>query len=953
MTPHATQHAIDDDWNEFPPGALDAPTQMQRREFLRLMAASLALAEAGGCSRLPPEEIVPHTHNQQQTIPGVPAYYATSVLRNGYAMGVLVRSDDGRPTKIEGNPDHPASLGATDAIMQAELLTLYDPARSSVVRRRGTVADWSDFDGMLRERTRALVERGGEGLHIVLPPLTSPTTLAMIDRARSRLPRAEWYRHETLGSEVQAAGITLATGKDLEPIIDLRGARVVLALDADLFGATPHGVRLAHDVANARRESLDVGRVSSVLFVAEPAPTASGARADYRLAARRSDIPAIAGAIATGLGVRVDAPPPPESARRWIDRVTTALKNARGAGVVIAGPAQPPEVHALALAINAAIGSVGKTIRCIQPVERLRTACRPFGGCLDALEANVVDTLLLLGVNPAYDAVERERLARALPLARHSVHAGLYRDETALICEWHAPLSHELEQWGDARAFDGTAGIIQPLTEPIYGGRSLLRILAHLADVSPVVSDLELVQAHWQDQRAGAGWDSWWRSTLKSGIVPDSAAPHVDPGAIRSPASLPSRGEGAGIELAISPHPALLDGRHAGNAWLQELPDSITQLTWGNAALISPALAASLGVESGEVLALEAEGRRIEIPAMVVPGVAAETIGLALGYGRTAGGDVCVGRGVDVNQLRAIGSPWVIAGATAAGTGERRSFALGQVHSDMQGREIVRVLRPGEETLKPAKTVHLPLYNRTTPKSSQQWGMSIDLAACTGCGACVVACQAENNVPVVGPSEVGRGRRMHWLRVDRYFDGESDEAEIRFQPLACVQCEDAPCELVCPTGATQHSNDGLNEMNYARCIGTRYCSNNCPYKVRRFNFFRYADDAPEIQRMRNPRVTTRGRGVMEKCTYCVQRIRSAEFDARASNSRIPDGAAIPACQQACPTQAIVFGDVADTTTRVSRTKQSPRTYSPLGELNTKPRTTYLADVRPPRDEGGA
>ncbi len=938
-------------WEEFSADALIPPTALQRREFVRLMAASLALTAAAGagCAGTPPEDVVPHTHNQTRFIPGVPQWYATSLVRNGLGIGVLVRSDDGRPTKIDGNPDHPASLGATDAITQAELLTLYDPERSRSVRFRGRLSTWDALQSTL---TTMLVDHTvahGRGLHIVLPPTTSPTALGLIERVRAKLPEAAWYRHDPLRIDAGAAGATLESGAHADLVLNLRESSAVVACDLNIFGPHAAGVRFARDFSTRRRESMNSGTVGDrrprpALFVAEPVPTITGFRADDRLPIRRSEVRLLVQAIAAAFGIGTSPSGMPEHARAWAARAVAALRDAGDRGVLLAGEAQEAAVRSLALTVNQRLGAFGRTVLAIEPVESFRGMARPFEDCLAALDRGEVGTLLLVGVNPIYDLAGQPEASAALRRAGTSIHLGLYLDETAVACDWHAPLAHDLESWSDARAYDGTAGIIQPLTSPLYGGRTLLWLLSQLAGESRS-SDLECVNRYWRERIDRQDWDSWWRSVLMAGAIEGTQSqqvrlPPASPAPIKTPPSSES------FELAINPHSALLDGRNATNAWLQELPDTITQLCWENAALIGPSLADTLHLKTGDFLRITVGDRSCELPALVLPGVAPDSIGLTLGYGRTAGNTVAVRSGTNVRALQTSLDAVSIPQASVKRIGRWRALTIAQLHDSMAGREIVRTVHPDAPAVTAREPVHLPLYEPAPMTSPQQWGMTIDLAACTGCGACVVACQAENNGSVVGPGEVRRGRRMHWIRVDRYFLGDRDNPEIRAIPLACVHCEAAPCELVCPTGATQHSNDGLNEMNYARCIGTRYCSNNCPYKVRRFNFFRFADDRPPIQRMHNPRVTTRGRGVMEKCTYCVQRIRSAEFNARAEDRPIRDGEVVPACQQVCPTQAIVFGDVADKTTRVSGLRSDPRAYSLLGELNTRPRTRHLADVRP-------
>lgn len=931
--------------DEFAAGHFDPPTAMERRDFLRLMSASLLMAGLSGCNRPPPEHIVPLTHQQTAFTPGVPQWYATSVTRQGYAMGVRVRSDDGRPTKIEGNPLHPASLGATDAITQAELLSLYDPGRSASVRRQGMLSDWTSLETAIRDRVIALEAAGGRGLHVVLPPTTSPTLASLAQRVMERAPQSRWYRHDSLSN---AGGASRPTPTGRPPVsqhYDLSRVDVIVTLDCDLFGPHPQGVRLAHDFAEARRRSLKANALLPHLFVAEPVPTLTGARADDRVAAMRSEMVHVAQTLAAGLDSSTQALPLARPLQEWVYRVVMALRDARGRALVVAGPAQPAELHRLVLWINQRLDSIGSSLILTEPIEPLIDQLQPFSECVAAMEADEVDTLFLLGVNPVYDALERTRLSRALPRVPFTLHLGLYRDETAELCAWHAPMTHELEQWSDARAFDGTAGLMQPLTRPLYAGRSLLWILSVLAG-DQLIDDHQTVMNYWRRRAGSRDFDRWWRQALATGVIPDTAAATTTTpaSAVESAAELLTKQPGrTKLEVVFAPHPYLLDGRYAHNAWLQELPDPITQLTWSNAAVLSHDHAQRLKVRDGDIVRIASEDASIELPAILVQGLAPDTIALSLGHGRTAGSPTGVRRGVDVGPLRTPASPWVGEGLVIERTGRHVTLARAQLHDSMHDRDIVRVVRPGEGVAA-EREVHLPLYDSPPLKAPQQWGMSIDLGVCTGCSACVVACQAENNVPVVGPEQVALGRRMHWLRVDRYFEPDTI-APIRLMPLACVHCENAPCELVCPTGATQHSADGLNDMNYARCIGTRYCSNNCPYKVRRFNFFRYADDRPPIQRMHNPRVTTRGRGVMEKCTYCTQRIRSVEFQARIHNQLIPDGAVVPACQQACPTNAIVFGDVADESTAVSRSKRSARTYALLGHLNTQPRTTYLADVR--------
>ena len=926
------------DGGEFAPGFADAPS-LHRRDVIRLLGAAFAMSAMSGCRRPPPESIVPHAHEQTSYTPGVPQYYATSVLRRGYAMGVLVRSDEGRPIKIEGNPDHPASLGATDAIMQAELLTLYDPSRSTVVRGpKAAIADWDSFQSALRSRAEACFARRGQGLHIALGATTSPTVMRLITQIVDHYPATRFYRHDPLEPIRPRAGAQLALSRPLDTLVNLGSLDTVVCLDDDLFGSHPAGVRYSMDFAKARREARSRGQLSPRLYVAEPVPTCTGARADERLARSRGSIFTLAHALAHAVGLTNAGVPPsvPADATRWIEFAARSLRAGR-VGAITVGMTQPAEVHALALQINAALGSLHRSITLHEPADG-SALLAPISECVAALGNNEVDTLITIGIDPVSDSTLGVNFADAMGRAAATFHLGLYPDRTAAAADWHAPLAHELESWGDARAFDGTAGLIQPLIEPLYNGRTPIWILNTL--LGERVHDRQAVSDTWRDALGDEG-SQRWRAALRSGVIANSASKPVAAMPASDTESYQPSSHDDGIEIAINAHPFLLDGRHARNAWLQELPHPITQQTWGTAACIGPTLAAEHGLADGDMIAIQTRGTRVEAPVVVVPGVADRVVGLTLGVtdcAEAVSGATCV----EADRLRSADAPWTLTGAAITALNRRSVLALAQLHSDQHDREIVRVVAPGQASKGSDGAIHLPLYQPNLPTSAQQWGMTIDLAACTGCSACVVACQAENNIPTVGPREVSRGRRMHWIRVDRYYE----RGRILMQPLACVHCEAAPCELVCPTGATQHSHDGLNEMNYARCIGTRYCSKNCPYKARRFNFFRYAQSGPAHELMRNPHVTTRGRGVMEKCTYCVQRIRTAEFDARAKDQLIPDGAVVPACAQACPSRAITFGDVADPSTAVSAQRRDPRSYALLGELNTSPRTLYLADVRP-------
>lgn len=898
---------------EFAPGAAELPEGPSRRDFLKLMGASIALAGATACTRQPEEKIVPYVRQPEEALPGVPQFYATAMTLGGYATGLLVESNEGRPTKIEGNPDHPFSLGATNAFHQAAILDLYDPDRSQAVRRAGEVSSWG---ACLADVIPALAEqagKGGAGLRVLTETVTSPTLSAQLDALLAKYPQAHVHRCEPVSRANVHEGARLAFGQPLEPDYDLTKARVIVALDSDFLFAHPASLRHSRQLAAARQ-----GKNGTRLYVAEPTPTVTGSIADHRLPAGMRDIAALL----------VGGNP-------WMDKALEDLRANPGAGLVIAGDDQPPAVHAAVHALNAGLGNLGRTVVCRAPAER------PAEGLAElavAMGAGAVELLIILGANPVYHAPADVPFARALHQVERVVQLAPYYDETALHCRWHLPQAHFLETWQDARAIDGTVTIGQPLIEPLYGGKSPVELLAALLDDPAAASGYALHRAYWQTQRPGEGFEKFWRRSVHDGIVADSALPVV-PVTVTPPSPLAPEQKGAGLEIVFRPDPSVGDGSFANNGWLQELPKPVTKLTWDNAALLSPALAAQLGVRNEDVVELAFAGRAVHAPVWILPGQARESVTLHLGYGRTAVGRVGNGQGVNAQALRpSAGSGGGLQVRKIAGA--HWPLATTQRHHNLEGRDLYR---HAGEPAEPPPPADQTLYPDNHPNRGYAWGMAIDLASCTGCNACVIACQAENNIPIVGKGQVIREREMHWLRVDSYFQGDLDDPAIGHQPVPCMHCENAPCEIVCPVEATLHSPEGLNEQIYNRCIGTRYCSNNCPYKVRRFNFLQWADnDTLSFKLGRNPDVTVRSRGVMEKCTYCVQRINSAKITSEKEDRTVRDGEVVTACQQVCPTEAIVFGDINDPASRVSRLKRQSRNYGMLAELNTRPRTTYLA-----------
>ena len=912
-----------------------------RREFMKIMGASLALAGAGSCSRQRNEPIVPYRDGPAQQTYGEPVFYASSISHDGYALGVLVETNMGRPTKIEGNPLHPASLGATDVFRQASVLDLWDPDRSQTVRHGRVISTWNDFLSSLREKLGSGPAGSiGPGLRILTGTVTSPSVHAQITALLERYPGAQWHQWQPCNRDNVLAGANLAYGEPAETLYRFDQARTIVALDGDFLDDHPAFVRYALDFSATRNaQAADASR--SRLYAFECTPTLTGAAADHRWPIRASEVTLAAQALAGALGVMARPRVSSSVPQRWIETIASDLRQHAGASIIVAGARQPAHVHALAHAMNEALGNVGHTLSHIssaaaQPVNHLDS----LRALVTAMADGKVELLVVSGVNPVYSAPVDLEFTSALTKVSLKLHHGLYLDETALRCDWHVPAAHELESWGDPRSFDGTVSLQQPCIEPLYHGKSLHELLAAIeGDIAS--SGRDLLRGYWRSQHAG-DFDGFFSDALRAGCIDGSASPQKQLKLHAQAAGTPDGHEpDDAVELVFVPDPRTGDGSYANNAWLQELPKPLSQLTWDNAALISPAFAQRLGIQSEDVVDLRLGDRSISVPAWIMPGMPDRSVSLALGYGRSGGGGVAKDRGANAYALRGGEGLWLARGLSVERTGRRNALACAQTHHRMEGREPAcaadcRKSREGERTL-----------YASPPMGPYAWAMSIDLSACIGCGACTVACQAENNIPVVGREEVRNGREMHWIRVDRYYEGSVDIPSTLFQPVPCMQCEHAPCEVVCPVEASVHDSQGINVQVYNRCVGTRYCSNNCPYKVRRFNFFEYSRNVPALNAQRNPEVTVRMRGVMEKCNYCLQRVTRSRIAADREGRRLRDGEVVTACQAVCPTRAIVFGDLADPGSEVSRRKRSPLDYALLEELNTRPRTTYLARVANP------
>jgi molybdopterin-containing oxidoreductase family iron-sulfur binding subunit len=988
---------------EFPKGASELSEGVTRRDMIMLLGASVSLAGLAACRR-PVEEIVPFVTAPEDMVPGIPRYYATTMPFRRNAYGLVVESHEGRPTKIEGNPSHPSTLGAAGSLVQASVLGLYDPDRSQTVRLNGEPQSWSDFVAAWGQLAEAHAADGGAGLAVLSESFSSPTLARLASELRARYPRLQWATYDAVSDENRVAGLRSATGRDLDLMLRIDQASVILALDADPLLTDPEMIRHARGFADGRRAGAS-GGVMNRLYAVEGVYSLTGAMADHRLRLESRQIAPFLAALTARL-----APPETGAASlagagvpgvdpRWIDALANDLLANRGQGLIVAGERQPAAVHAAVCALNTYLGNTGRTVSYYETTDAALPSVESLASLVSAMTAGAIQTLVVLGGNPVFDAPADLDFASAMANVPQSIALGHTVDETSVNATWHVPRAHFLESWGDARAAGGTLSVVQPLILPLFGGRTPVEVLGLMVGGQDRPG-YDIVQETWRPILGEAEFDSAWNRVLHDGLLAGSELPEVVPdltgepfaelaratgsgaGAAGSPGA--DAGSPGGLEIVFLPSPSLHDGRFANDGWLQELPDPLTKLTWDNPALVSPTTAETLGLANEDVVRLDYAGRSLELPVWLLPGMTDGVVALTLGYGRSHAGRIGSGVGVDAFTVRASQAPGFDSGVTLTKLGRTSPLSATQDHGSMEGRPIVR-----ESTLtelrsqsaagaEPAEGAHagdsqgaptgggipdtlgvfeedphlFSLWQEHAYDQGHQWGMTIDLNSCIGCNACMVACQSENNIPVVGKDQVAKGREMHWIRLDRYFSGEpSGGAEVVFQPVPCMHCEDAPCEQVCPVAATVHDAEGLNVMVYNRCIGTRYCSNNCPYKVRRFNFFNFTKNTPDIlKNAMNPDVTVRARGVMEKCTYCTQRINKEKINARLDGRELRDGDVKTACQQACPASAIEFGDLRDSSSRVAKAKADPRNYALLEELNTKPRTTYLAKVRNPNPD---
>ncbi len=961
------------------------PSSIERRRFMQLMGASVALAGLQSC-RWDVEKIMPMAQRQAGTTPGVPRRFATSMEMGGVGHPLLVTSYDGRPTKIEGNPLHGASLGAADVFSQASILGLCDPERVHSVwgPTKGDegkrASNWEEFAqamGPVFERLKGQ----GQKLAFLSEASSSVTVAALRKRVMTAFPGASWTSYESAGYENLKKGAEMAFGQPFRAHYDLEKAKVIVALDADLFGDHPDHQSLSRGWAAGRDPK---GGSMNRFYAVESQFSSTGASADNRLALKSSLIGSFAASLLDRVEGKGSAASESAEVKKFLQAIHEDLVSNRGAAVVIAGPNQPAAVQALAHQINAKLGAVGKTVTYTLPAWD-NTGPEGLAALTRRMDGGEVDTLVVLGGNPVYDAPADIDFGAALAKVAHSAHLSLHDNETARRCHWVLPQTHFLESWGDARAWDGSITLAQPLIAPLYPAcKTVPETLALvLGDKAPKSSDL--VKSALKEQIGAAGFDGIWRKSLHDGFVGSSngtlstpTARALPAGALeRKPLAVEAAGKGE-YEITFTACTKVHDGRFANNGWLQELPDYMTKLTWDNALNVSPNTAVHLDLETGDMVELELSGRKLKVAIHVMPGQATNSLGLSLGYGRTEAGSIggSKAEGIDPVGFDASAIRTSVASAFATGVkltklAETHKLATTQEHfaiDDKLAKEgldarlgaLVRSTDLEHYKKHPdfAKHVvhHPPLispFEEQSYDATHQWGMGIDLNKCMGCNACIIGCQSENNIPIVGKEDVLKGREMHWIRLDRYFAGADPETPRAVgQPLACQHCENAPCEQVCPVAATIHSSEGINDMVYNRCVGTRYCANNCPYKVRRFNFFNYNKDLydpkNDVKRLsKNPDVTIRARGVMEKCTFCIQRIKSTKQTIRLEKRELRDGDVVAACQQACPTNAITFGDLNDKNSEVSKAHLDLRSYALLEELNIKPRNLYLAEVRNP------
>lgn len=967
--------------NEFPEEAFDAPDGMSRRKFLSIMGASIALAGLAGCRR-PVEKIIPYAIAPENIVPGTPKYFATNIPFGEETFGVIVENHEGRPTKLEGNPNHPSTLGKSNARLQASILDMYDPDRAQSVLHRGYETKLKDFLSEWNNLASDFESSKGEGLAILAETYPSPTFYRLKDEFLSKYPNAHWMTWDPISSESIYTGIQLVTGREYHPVYHFDKAKIILSLDADFLDTESHSIRNTVDFSSGRKVETEKDSMNR-LYVVENSLSVTGGTADHRYRLSHGQIGAFTAALAleiNSLGLTIPGVNKLSDFKdhsfdkKWITTLAKDLIQNGSQSLIVAGRTQPANVHALVFTLNYALKNRGTAIDYYPAVKENRPDTNNFSSFVKSIKQGQISTLVMFGGNPVYNAPADLNFGEALQDVKHSIHITSYENETSKLSEWLIHKSHPFEAWGDTETIEGVKGITQPQIQPLFGGISFVEFLAALLQNNLTApSGYDLVQSTW-NSILSPDFTSGWKKVLHDGVYSGkqkkSANPFLSKTAVQTVFKKHPIQSGNGFEVVFKSSSSVFDGRLANNGWLQESPDPITKLTWDNAALMSQSTAKELGIRNKDVIELKQNGKSVELPVWIMPGHADRSISVELGYGRVSSGRIEKNVGGNAYLIRGSTSLWRTENVKITSTGETAVLACTQDHHGLDTEKLAAdaiqdrlpaIIR--ESTLDEYQqnpdfvTEHnsaIPLvsmWDEVQYDSGPQWGMTIDLNLCTGCNACSVSCQGENNIPIVGKEQVEKGREMSWIRLDRYYSGDMDSPNMVVQPVNCQHCEMAPCEQVCPVSATTHSEDGLNSMTYNRCVGTRYCANNCPYKVRRFNFHNFTKDLPEIVQMaQNPDVTVRFRGVMEKCTFCVQRITQAKITANNEGRDIKDGEVTTACQQSCPSGAIVFGDINDPGSQVSKMRKQNRMYSLLGEINTQPRVTYLAKLRNPNPD---
>jgi Fe-S-cluster-containing dehydrogenase component/anaerobic selenocysteine-containing dehydrogenase len=935
----------------------DILSAWNRRDFLKLMGASMALASLS-CTRnrLPIESVLPYAKSPEDLVLGESQYFATTFPMPGFVQGILVESHEGRPTKIEGNPRHPASRGATHLLAQASILDLYSPFRlKTVVNRSGNGASleskWDDFAKELSAKLKI-----GDSIALLTGTVISPTLRQQIEDLTRANPKIQWFSFDPVNLDNVYQGLKNETGSALESVFDFAKATRVLSIDHDFMLTEPGSIAHVGDYFSARRKRSNAHR----LYVIEPSLSVTGTKADHRWAFSTKKISRVLSFIEEKL--TASAPSHPVGSGGFENEFGALIKDLlahKGESLICAGRGQSPEIHAQVYRLNKILGNIGRTVSYRAPLHEshaFQTAS--LENLCNKMREGAVSTLLMLGNNPAYTAPKDFEFQEAIKKVGTKIHLTQAENETSALCDWVLPESHYLETWGDAESNDGSISLIQPLIRPLYDSKSSLEVLDLL--LISGANAYEAVRKTWSRRLGSANFEITWRKFLRDGSGSNPVKERVKIsqvlGQTRQSAQRPPPASETSeeLELLFRPDPTVWDGSGSENPWLQELPKPPTQIAWDNAVLMSPATAKkNQNLKNNEIVRLHTSEGVIEAPIFIVSGLPDQTMTLHLGYGRKISGPVAKDTGFNAYPIRSKKNFWSVPVSKIEKTGGKYEIACSQEHHEFGERDLLRTVRADRPlSVKPTPMpIEEDIGRGAGIDKTYQWAMSIDLESCIGCSACVVACQAENNIPVVGKQMMINGRAMHWIRIDRYIPELKDastDSTARPQPVTCMHCEKAPCEVVCPVGATSHSQDGLNQMVYNRCVGTRYCSNNCPYKVRRFNFYSFSESFAggheSYQMQRNPNVTVRSRGVMEKCTYCVQRIQAARIKTEKENRTIKDGDIRTACQQSCPSQAIVFGNLLDPESAIHKARETSRTYGLLTELGTRPRTTYLSDI---------